>query len=538
METRQHPDRRTLYDEIVKNGFDELTLLHLENEIKLIENGERTFGRYDFEGSEADDTKLPELFEGISRGGSALAEAALVCRADETAGTPSPRGVYETEKEIAPRQERLLQAWAEARDCWYDLSNLDESLLIGSGGESEVYRYDEETVMKVNTTKYTVSPQLLIDRMAIHNTLFPETAMNLVGFGRNGWGEFCFIYTQPFVQACGQQPTPEEIEDFLKQMTRKAGTIERYTCAMGSNYRTPYFLLDDFHDQNVIRGRNGRLKVIDSDIRFNTPGMNLGGKLVIPPVEKDFMADKQKQGTTMAQQKEKDNGENRVVIEGPVYSCNIKKNDEGIEAFMEVYTASRHQQDDEVTYTNRMYHRVVARASGAKASRLERVAEDCRRNIEGWGSEGFVPKRNDIRIKGQIDTYGGSVCIKAADEDIKFPTKSVMQNSIALSGKVVECTHNDAYATAIISVPSAEKGSTLIPVHIYKEHNPKKWDEISSGRLAPGTQISTSGVLSSKTYSGADPAKKIFVCSVNATGYNTLEQKKEKGKKTTTQLGF
>lgn len=271
-------------EQIVSGRFDSVSLENLTKEVEQLLNGKEEFNRYRLE---------PELQEEMRKSGRILAAAGIICRADESSGAKHAPGTYEFDKETGERQVKLLERYAKATGCWFGrdfTEHLDMSAFVSIGGEAEVYRASPKNVLKLHTLAFTVSPQKLIDRIIAHNTMFGGTRITLKGFGRNSMGEFCFIYNQPFVQ--GKCASEEEIRDMLNSIGREK--IEEYTHG-GINFKTSMYLFDDFHCENVIKDKfSGQLFVIDSDLRFNTPELGLGGKFIIPPVEDDFKIRKRK----------------------------------------------------------------------------------------------------------------------------------------------------------------------------------------------------------------------------------------------------
>jgi len=90
-----------------------------------------------------------------------------------------------------------------------------------------------------------------------------------LGFGRNSMGDFMIIVTQTFFQ--GSQMTEEDIEEYTESIGFKLVNPRNWT------YSTPGIYLSDMHNENVFRGIDGVVYVIDCDIRINTPELKAGG---------------------------------------------------------------------------------------------------------------------------------------------------------------------------------------------------------------------------------------------------------------------
>ena len=506
--------RSQLYGEICACRFDSVTLHHIDSEYYEIQNGKRTFGRYDF--PERDSDIFSKLLQETLRKDQKLAKACILCRADETAGTKQPRGSFEAEKECGLRQERILEEYARATDDWIDLRDLDPQYMIGSGGESEVYHnpYDTSSVIKINTTVYTVSPQMLLDRICIHNALFPTTKMTIEGFGRNELGDFCIVYTQPFIK--GTSPAHEEIESLLEGI----GPDVRLYHGAGNNYKNGLLLFDDFHDQNVIKDADGNLHVIDTDLMFNIPERGKGGTLRIPPVTEDFKIDKAMKNVK---------NENNIEIEGMADWCSSTKDEKTGKTVsrMTVMTASAKDNEGNREWTR---HRVVAVTEGRKGSQLENFSAACTKKMNlGAKSPALLPPTPlPVSIKGYISTDENNEPFVMANHDGLTINKTAKNGNRAdIKGTVMATTANDAYASIILEVEAREK-KILLPIIISAKDNTGKYKEICAGRLFKGDEIKLSGPLKSKTYS--DGEKRQFRCSVNAADYIILKRAERRTK--------
>ena len=140
---------------------------------------------------------------------------------------------------------------------------------IAHGGEAHVYD-NGQTLVKVIGLDYFLQPVLALDRISLHNAYFPQTRMQVLGFGENTNGDFEIVVEQPFVQ--GSRMSDEEIEAYANKLGYKLVNRNNWT------YSTKLIYLSDLHDENVIRSKNGNIFVIDCDIRINTPALNAGGK--------------------------------------------------------------------------------------------------------------------------------------------------------------------------------------------------------------------------------------------------------------------
>ena len=139
---------------------------------------------------------------------------------------------------------------------------------LAQGGEAIVYD-NGNSVLKVIGLDYFIQPIFALDRISLHNAYFEQTKMFVLGFGRNSMGDFMIIVTQTFFQ--GSQMTEEDIEEYTERIGFKLVNPRNWT------YSTPDIYLSDMHNENVFRGHDGVVYVIDCDIRINTPELKAGG---------------------------------------------------------------------------------------------------------------------------------------------------------------------------------------------------------------------------------------------------------------------
>lgn len=243
-------------------------LRELDNLINDLEDGKVTYQRFPQEAS-----------RGLYQGGRANEAASLLLRGSKGSGRENTLSVeerYERDKREQPVQERIVESWAKAAGIWHDnLDTIAGKKQIAEGGEANVFYNDGDTdVTKILSTEYFITPQFALDRITLHNTLFPEAPLKITGFGRSSDGEFKFIVEQPFIQ--GEHTSKEEIQQFIERAGFTKSDKDK-----GNTYTTDDIYVSDLHDENVLKTKEGNLIVIDADVRWNTPELNRGGKHVI-----------------------------------------------------------------------------------------------------------------------------------------------------------------------------------------------------------------------------------------------------------------
>ena len=253
---------------IIAEGFTSEGLLKLDSYAEQFISGRLVYQRFS-----------PQEQHGCAAGGSTNVIASLLAGTEAGSDSQDSQALsdYQRECQLGAQQESVIERWAKAVGVWTD--GVDEQLpktlgeQIAEGGEAKVYDHGS-TLIKSIGLDYFIQPIFALDRIALHNTYFPETRLTVLGFGRNKNGEFKIIVEQPFID--GQPVSDEEIADYMHQMGFELKNPRNWT------YATPDIYLSDMHDENVIRSnKSNTIFVVDCDIRINTPDLRQGGTRVI-----------------------------------------------------------------------------------------------------------------------------------------------------------------------------------------------------------------------------------------------------------------
>ena len=250
-----------IFDKIAADGFAESTLLEINNYINDIQNGTEDFPRF----------SLSEHAV-LCTAGAPLIGAAIVASYAAASLTASghaggSQGSSPANWEIDELQEQLIEQWAKTANLWVEDSEeiLTEELgpKIAQGAEAKVYyREGDTSVVKERASIYSTT-QKALDAIVLHNYLFPETAMNVVGFTRDSDGLFRIILTQPYVN-CLRLATKMEIDD----MVAAKGFRDNWN-GQGVNYISDRLALEDMHPANVFIDRiTARPICIDCIVKF------------------------------------------------------------------------------------------------------------------------------------------------------------------------------------------------------------------------------------------------------------------------------
>ncbi len=247
---------------IISNGFDKDGIIKLENYAEQFFNRQLLFKRY---------TSSEQ--HGCAAGGGFHVIASLLAGAETPANQlTAPEGSFKRECQRAEAQATVIENFAKAVGCWVD--DVDKAFeqtfgeQLAEGGEAHVYD-NGNTIIKRIGLDYYVLPELALDRITLHNTLFPETRLTVLGFGKTIEGDFQIIVQQPFIH--GTFLTDEEIRSYVESLGFKLINPRNWT------YATPSIYLSDMHDENLIKSPRGNIFVIDCDIRINTPDLRCNG---------------------------------------------------------------------------------------------------------------------------------------------------------------------------------------------------------------------------------------------------------------------
>ena len=245
---------------IDNSDFSEHTLQLMDNYINNILNGKTNLTQFN----------QPE-HAGLCLAGEVLIGAYIVCNYARTSLEAScdvaTSQASPANWEIDERQEKLVQQWAEAKQCWFPNAIRDIEAeygeMIAEGAEAKVYYKDGDTsVIKVRMSIYATLGRAL-ESIVLHNSLFPETPMNVIGFTRDEHGLFRAILTQPYI-GCKRLATKREIDE----MVADKGFKDNYD-GQGVNYIGERLCLEDMHPANVFVDEVSNVPIcIDCIVKF------------------------------------------------------------------------------------------------------------------------------------------------------------------------------------------------------------------------------------------------------------------------------
>lgn len=212
----------------------------------------------------------PKEEQGRIKGGREAIRASLLVGTDE-----STSGRDEQTSRV--RQEELLEESAKERGLWVEESTIvEEWEFIDKGEEAKIYKSDKEgkinKVLYYNTLDDTTPSKAIMERIALHNYMSPETSYTLIGYTKNTEQGFGFIMEQNFIDK-GEDLTQEELNKWMKDEL----DLEPMD-SFGRYYGNSSYLLDDMHLKNAIKSTDGQIYLIDTQFSLNEVGEGYGGE--------------------------------------------------------------------------------------------------------------------------------------------------------------------------------------------------------------------------------------------------------------------
>lgn len=215
--------------------------------------------------------------QGRNGGGRAHVEASAIvgAKARTTGAYQSTNQSYKEHKEQVKDQEDLLESYAKEKGIWFDYSKFKEEFeYLDRGVESEVYRDkdSDKTIVKLMGYDFQKqqSPQDYLDRLALHNYLFPSTKYELIGFTKDDRGFFKFVTRQQFIE--GEIVSVDDRIKYMQKIFKAVPTDEEKI-----NFMNSYYNIRDLHEGNLYQ-KDGQIYVFDPIIELNLKADNQGGE--------------------------------------------------------------------------------------------------------------------------------------------------------------------------------------------------------------------------------------------------------------------
>ena len=164
-----------------------------------------------------------------------------------------------SQSEISESEVKEAESYAKENGIWIPFNDVFNLGRPGkSGNENDTYFSPEGYVYKVNNLINSGDIASLLERLLLHNQVFPETAYELVGFtgfeGRN-------VY--PIVkQNAVNNPTEATTEEIEAYMTSLG-----FTKISETGYTNNEIVVSDLHPRNVLKDADGDIYVVDAEFK-------------------------------------------------------------------------------------------------------------------------------------------------------------------------------------------------------------------------------------------------------------------------------
>ena len=275
-ERKFRKETKVLYDRVLAENFDSVTLQLLDDFINKVTPN-------NYYGRPLSKRLSERTLRKVHERERTSSVDALFSRISESAVPADERTRPEAKRRIEEKKKELLKGWAIATGNWHtdvkDFTNANEPL--GSGKDSDVYvSKDGKSVIKVSKGKESARkfrPDM--DNVALFNTVFPASKYEIIGYGEID-GKFVRFLRQPIVDFTDSTPlSVEERVAYMERLGFRPMNDEKTAFTNGE------IVASDIQGNNIVRDRDGNIRVIDADMRFHTK--EFGGKYSYPAVETD-----------------------------------------------------------------------------------------------------------------------------------------------------------------------------------------------------------------------------------------------------------
>lgn len=226
--------------------------------------------------------KLVKYDKAIKSAGEYFTEVYKLLETTNIGENSKSQSLRDSLAKTAAKQRKVIVEWAKNSKNLIVEPNDYYDEVYGEGlaesTEAKVWK-DEKTnkAIKSILPKHYASLSKLLERIAIHNIAFPNTALTIkkIGTADNG---VSIIVEQPWIDDSGQIPTYEEIENYMA----KEGFTFKKGKGPNAEYTKDGYLVTDIRPENVIKQPDGSLAVIDCFAKFENESM---GNNIIEDVE-------------------------------------------------------------------------------------------------------------------------------------------------------------------------------------------------------------------------------------------------------------
>ena len=162
------------------------------------------------------------------------------------------RGRFEIEQHVAEQYAKSVGMWIPMDDVF------DLGIPGPSGNENDTY-VAKDTIFKVNNLLNSGSILNLLDKIILHNLLFPNTAYKLIGFAGYDGRSVMPVLEQERI--CNAQPATQiMIDTYMSALDFSKENAE-------GRYSNGTYLVWDVVPRNVLVDADGDMYVVDAEIK-------------------------------------------------------------------------------------------------------------------------------------------------------------------------------------------------------------------------------------------------------------------------------
>lgn len=192
------------------------------------------------------------------------AAAELRSRIEAAARDAQEAGRTLSERQQEELEQRTTESYAKENGVWIPMADTFNWSPLPSGNENNVYlNTDNGYVYKVNNLLNSRSILPLLERIALHNQIFPESQYELVGFTGFDGGSVYPVLRQRYVQNA-TFATPEGIDSYMRSLG--------FSRTGEAAYSNGGVTISDLYPRNVLKDADGDLYVVDADFKKQAAG--------------------------------------------------------------------------------------------------------------------------------------------------------------------------------------------------------------------------------------------------------------------------
>ena len=158
-------------------------------------------------------------------------------------------------------EQRVTELFAKESGLWIPMEHVFDLGSPGpSGNENDTY-VSNDTIFKVNNLLNSRSILHLLDKVRMHNVIFPDTFYKLYAFTGFDGRTIMPILKQDLVKYA--EPTPQiAIDTYMAALGFYRGDVV-------GRYSNADYVVWDLIPRNVLRDRDGDIFVVDAEIKRN-----------------------------------------------------------------------------------------------------------------------------------------------------------------------------------------------------------------------------------------------------------------------------